>query len=212
MTRKFALLILSSLFLVGCATTKITGYSDPLHAESQYSSVVVLASNVGLARASTLEGGICSKFQERDVKCIPFQMLFPPTRQYTPDTVYQVLTERGYDSLIVLSSGSDNSSSEVLGYQNYASATAAGNNAYGQSSTFAIRSHSRQSAMRVTLLDVKTRETAWLGDAITAGQGSANVTDSVFNKSVINKVVATILATPHYKSGPPVPPRTLRSR
>jgi hypothetical protein len=52
--------------------------------------------------------------------------------------------------------------------------------------------------MRVVLVDGVSRETAWLGDAKTEGQGMVNVTDSAFNTSVSNKIVNSLLSSPHF--------------
>lgn len=192
------LLAIVIAFLTGCASTKITGYSDPQYSGSKYSSVVVFASNVGLEQASTLEVGICEGFKTNGIKCMPFQMMFPPTRQHSADSVYRTMAEKGYASMLILTAGGDYSSSDVFGYQTYGSATAYGNQAYGQSNTYALRSYSRQNNMRLTLLDGRSGNTAWLGDAKTEGQGMVNVTDSAFNNSIKEKVVSVLMSTSHF--------------
>jgi hypothetical protein len=198
-TMKTKILLISIAFVIyGCATTKITAYSDPAYSSKQYRSVVVFASNVGLEKASELEGAICNNFQSNGIKCTPFQLLFPPTRQYSADSVFAVVSDKGFDAILTLTTGGDLSSSQVFGYQSYGSATAYGNQAYGQGSSYALRSYSRQSHMRVVLVDGVSRETAWLGDAKTEGQGMVNVTDSAFNTSVSNKIVNSLLSSPHF--------------
>lgn len=197
---KSLFLICILLVLCGCASTKITGYSDPAYTSKTYQSTVVFASNVGLEKAADLEGDICRNFETKGIKCIPFQLMFPPTRQHSSDTVFEKIQEKGFDSVLVLTAGGDYSSSQVFGYQSYGSATAYGNQAYGQASSYALRSYSRQSNIRAVLVDADSRETAWLGDAKTEGQGMVNVTDSAFNSSVSSKIASTLLATTHFKS------------
>lgn len=193
-------LIFIALILYGCASTKITGYSDPAYASKTYRSTVVFASNVGLEKAAELEGAICNNFRSNGIKCSPFQLMFPPTRQHSADYVFKNVQEKGFDSVLILTAGGDYSSSQVFGYQSYGSATAYGNQAYGQSSSYALRAYSRQSYIRATLVDGSSREIAWLGDAKTGGQGMVNVTDSAFNSSVSSKLVSSLLATPHFVS------------
>jgi hypothetical protein len=197
-SRLFLICIIFSLY--GCASTKITGYSDPAYTSKTYQSTVVFASNVGLEKAAELEGAICKNFEAKGIKCSPFQLIFPPTRQHSADSVFDIIREKGFDSILILTAGGDYSSSQVFGYQSYGNATAYGNQAYGQASSYALRSYSRQSNIRAVLVDGASRETAWLGDAKTEGQGMANVTDSAFNFSVSNKITSTLLAISHFGS------------
>lgn len=188
----------AAAFLSGCASTNVTGYSDPAYASKTYQSTVIYASNSGLERAAALEGGICQRFEQRGVKCAPFRTLFSPTRQHTPESVFAGMQEKEFDSLIVLSEGGDYSASEVFGYQSYGSGTAYGNSVNVQASSYALRAVSRQSHMRVTLVDAQSRETAWLGDAKTEGRGYANVTDNAFASSLSDQVVNSLLNSPHF--------------
>ena len=199
MNFKLLLIFYLGIFISGCASTKVTGFSDPAYKIESYQSIVIFASNVGLEQASELEGAMCEKFQENSVKCSPFLLLFPPTRQYTAQAVYEVLQQNGFESILVLSTGGDYSSSEVFGYQSYGSATANSNTAQGQSSTYALRSYSRQSKMRIVLIDSSSGETAWIGDAKTEGKGALSVTDSAFMSSLTSKVVSTLLESSHFK-------------
>ncbi len=196
----YLVLSIAIALTVGCASTNITGYTDPAYSSKSYQSTVIFASNVGLEQASMLEGAICEKFQANGVKCSPFQLLFPPTRQYSAESVFEGLKQKGLQSIVILSAGGDNSSSQVFGYQNYGSATAYGNTAQTQSSSYALRSYSRQSDMRIVLIDASSGDTAWIGDAKTKGQGLINTTDSAFNSSVVGKVVNTLLESPHFAS------------
>ncbi|MFC4259072.1 hypothetical protein ACFOZ5_08535 [Marinobacter lacisalsi] len=184
--------------LAGCASTSITGYSDPDYRDSQYDSVVVVAEGAGLERAARLEGGICEKFQSKGITCAPFNQMFPPTRSHPADEVFTALNHKDIGALVVLLSGADQSSARNIGYQTFGSANVYGNQVTGQSSSMALTAFSRQAHARIVLVDADTRETAWLGDARTEGSGAVNVTESAFASSLTTEVVRALVESPHF--------------
>ena len=199
---KWTLLVsLFALSVAGCASTNITGYSDPAYKSTTYDSAVVVAVNAGLDRAAKLENGICKEFSSAGIACRPFHGVFSPTRSHSPDSVFNELRSQSVGALIVLQSGGDFSSSRNIGYQSYGSASYSGGQVQGQSSSVALTAFSRQSHMRIVVVDSATRETAWLGDATTEGQGAVNVTDSAFLSSLTEKVAQELSSSPHFSAG-----------
>lgn len=198
---RFVAVALALAWLVGCASTEIVGYSDPAFQSASYTATVVHAQNVGLAKAADLEGSICSELSAKGVDCKPFQTLFPPTRRHSADSVFRTLQQQGIGSLIILSPGGDYSSSSTFGYQSFGSASVTGNQVSASSSTIPMTAFSRQSHMRILVVDTAAREVAWLGDAKTEGQGLANTTDSAFMSSLSETVARELSATNHFSSG-----------
>jgi len=190
--------IVLMLAFFGCATTKITGFSDPEYSNRTYSSTVVLASNLGLENAAELESKICNKFMEHGINCYSFLTIFSPTREYTADSIFASLSERGIDSLIMLTAGGDYSSSQIFAYQAYGSAYSHGGSVSAQATSIPLRSYYRESEMRIILIDSATREVAWLGDAKTEGKGMANITDSAFQTSLSSEIVRVLFESPHF--------------
>ena len=192
---KIVTLLFVASIISGCASTKVTGYTDPSFSSTTYRNTTVLASGLGLERAADLETRICDAFQDQDVKCTKFTSLFPPTKRYSDAEIYSDLENRKIQSVVIVSAGGDQSASNVFGYQSYGNATAYGNSVQGSASSYAHRSYSRQSRMRVLLLDVDARRTAWIGDANTEGKGLLNVTDKAFDSSLASKIVGTLSET-----------------
>lgn len=186
------------MLVSGCASTSITGYSDPEYRTAQYDSVVVVAENAGLERAARLEGGICEQFQNAGVTCTPFHQVFPPTRSHPADKVFPALQEKGIGALVVLLSGADQSSARDIGSQTFGSANVYGNQVSGQSSSVAITAFSRQAHARIVVVDSATRDTVWLGDARTEGSGAVNVTESAFASSLTKEAVRALMESPHF--------------
>ncbi|MCZ4284532.1 hypothetical protein O4H29_06755 [Marinobacter salarius] len=198
---RFVALALAIAWLTGCASTEIVGYSDPAYQSASYTETVVHAQNVGLAKAADLEGDICQELSAKGINCRPFQSLFPPTRGHSADSVFQALQKQGIGSLIILSPSGDYSSSSTFGYQSFGSANAVGGQVSASSSTVPMTAFSRQSHMRILVVDAKAREVAWMGDAKTEGQGLANTTDSAFMSSLSKSVAQELSATPHFSGG-----------
>ena len=187
-----------SIVVLGCATTNITGFTDPAYSSRTYSNTVVFASNLGLEQAAELESIICSKFMGCGTSCYSFLTLFPPTREHMADTVFSTLTERGIESLIMLTAGSDYSSNQVFAYQTYGSVHSYGGSTSAQATTIPLRSYYRQSNMRIIVIDSATQEVAWIGDAKTEGQGMVNVTDSAFQTSLSAEIVRVLSESRHF--------------
>jgi hypothetical protein len=195
---RYILVILLTV-IFGCgATTKITGFSDPAYSNQTYSSTVVFASNLGLKKAAELESKICSKFMDRGTNCHSFLTLFPPTREYTADNVFASFSERGIDSLIMLTAGGDYSSSQIFAYQAYGSAYNYGGFTSAQATSIPLRSYYRKSEMRIVVIDSATREVAWIGDAKTEGEGMVNITDNAFQTSLSTEIVRILFESPHF--------------
>ena len=180
-------LLLNLLLLVGCATTNVTGYTDPKFAGNAFKNVTVLAAVGNLEQNSTLESRACELFRAAGVPCAQFTIAFPPTRNYTPDQVYAELAASGAQSLLILTKESDTSSSRVVGYQSQAAMY--GN--YASGTTVPLRARTRNSLSRVTLMDCATRSTAWLGDLETIGHVIAT-DDGSFIYSLADSATAAL--------------------
>lgn len=191
----------AGLILAGCASTEITGYSDPAYETTVYRSTMVHAPDVGLAQAADLEQGVCEEFTARGVTCRPFQSLFPPTREHSSDDIFHRLQEQNIGSVVVLLSGGSLSSQRDFAYQSFGSASMNGNRVQGQSTSVPMTAFSRAATMRVLLIDGETGETAWLADARTEGQGMVNTTASAFNSSLSKEVVETLMRSAHFEEG-----------
>lgn len=195
------ILVLAGLAISGCASTEITGYSDPAYESAVYRSTMVHAPDVGLAQAADLEQGVCERFQDRGVTCRTFQSLFPPTREHSPEAIFRTLKDQNIEAAVVLLRGGGHSAERTFAYQSFGSASAYGNRAQGYSTSVPMTAFSRAAHVRVLLIDGETGETAWLADATTEGQGMVNTTASAFNSSLSDEVVETLMESSHFKEG-----------
>jgi hypothetical protein len=201
----------------GCATTNVTAFKDADFAAKQYHHVAAFVVGGTLEGRQDTELKLCAEIAP--TACTPGLSVLPPTRQYTPEESAKLISGSDSDAVLIVSIGSDNSQSAIIGYQTFATAQASGTatttgtvNTYGnvgtyqgttqgnalatgQSTTLPIMIHSRVAAGTVTLLDVATGKTAWSGEAHTQGRGRFGTTDSAFESSAAKEIIGQLRAS-----------------
>ncbi len=73
------LLLFSFMLLSACATTNITGFTDPDYKTKTYKSLVVVTPNLNLEYSSLLQGKVCDAMHAVNVACRRGLDIFPPT-------------------------------------------------------------------------------------------------------------------------------------
>jgi hypothetical protein len=69
------------LLLASCATTKITGFTDPDYKSKRYAKLVVVTPNLNLEYSALLQSKICKAIEARKASCVRGLDTFPPTRK-----------------------------------------------------------------------------------------------------------------------------------
>lgn len=193
-----ALLLALPLVMAGCATTRVTGYTDPEFMGRTYKSTAVFANTDRLEDAAHLEEVTCRVFAAHGVTCAKMTELFPPTRAHTTEDVYSTLSQRGIESVLVLTMRGDNAQSHVAFLQSFGTATAYGEYSSAYGTTIPVRQTTRSSRSRAELLDCATRNIAWIGDANTEGRGRFGTSDSKFRGSLAKGTVVTLIRAGHF--------------
>lgn len=194
----FPVLIFCTL-LAGCASTQMTGISDPKYKDQIYGSVVVQMVGGTFAQALEIEKSICNAMSANSIACKPFTEIYPPTREFDIEAAYAAVKGEGIETVLVMAGAFDDSSSNTIGYQSFGSATSNGfGTTYGQTTALPMRTFSRTRVVQLKLLDSTTRETVWIGEAITSGQGLANITNGAFNSSLVKQTVTSLLTSNHF--------------
>jgi len=99
--KKIPLLIVPIFLLVGCVTTKTTGFVDPDYRDVDYqiSTVVVRVLRATMEETQIAEQKLTEKFNAHNVKAIKFTDIVPPTRSYEEDKIAILMKEAGADSV-----------------------------------------------------------------------------------------------------------------
>ncbi|WP_428311762.1 hypothetical protein [Hydrocarboniphaga sp.] len=194
MKRAFLLLVVS---LSGCATTTITGFTDPDYRSKSYKNFVVVTPNLNLEYSSLLQGKVCSAIQAKNASCVRGLDLFPPTRTFDNASIIQKLTENKIDGYLLLTYGGGSTQSQQVGTLAYGSATVFANTISAYGSSTPVMSFSRSDGYGVVLIDTQSYNKAWVGGTRTQAQGLANITDDVFTGSLADQIAYELQRAGH---------------
>jgi len=154
-----------------------------------YSKILIDLPNANFEFKEIVVSELCNGLRQRSVACLSKEELFPPTREYSDNQLFQTINRNEIDGWLILEIGSGGSTSQYVGSQTFGSATLYGNSAYGSASSMAMYSYSRQQGYSIVMYDMQTRHKAFIMYASTSASGLANVTNSVFAKSLAHKII-----------------------
>jgi len=190
-------LLLAVVLISACATTNITGFTDPDYRNKSYKSLVVVTPNLNLEYSSLLQGKVCKALEAQKVSCARGLDLFPPTRTFDTSEIVQILAENKIDGYLLLSYGGSSTQSQQIGTLSYGSASVFGNTVSAYGSSTPVMSFSRRDGYSAVLIDTQSYNKAWIGGATTHAQGLANITDDVFTTSLGQKIAAELKNAGH---------------
>lgn len=186
---KSLFLIAFVLLMTGCATTKMQTYIDPEHRDRTYSKILIDTPNANFEFKALMITELCSGLKKRSVECITKDELFPPTREYSEHRIFEIIDQNRIDGWLIVGIGSGATNGQYMGSQTFGSATVYGNTVSGNSHSMALYSFSRQQGYSITMFDMDTNHKAFIMEASTSASGLANITNSVFAKSLANKII-----------------------
>lgn len=101
--------------LAGCVSAKTTGFVDPDYRDRGYevSKVVVQINGATMEETQLAEQKLSEKFNTHSVTAIKFTDIVPPTRDYSPEQVADLIRKTGADSLFSISISKDTVESYV---------------------------------------------------------------------------------------------------
>ena len=191
--------LMGVLTITGCASTEVTSFTDPKYQGDAYDNFVVWTNDMSLDYGTQLAASICENLESKGISCVPRTELFPPTRDWNPPEVQERLQARNITGFLEVSRSAQAADSVYLGSQTRTTVTTSGNTAQASSQSVPMRMPQRQETLHVRLIDVQTREEAWIGGAQTSGQGMANVTDSAFISSAAQDIVDSLESDGHIR-------------
>ena len=189
--------LLTALLLSACATTNITGFTDPDYRNKSYKHFVVVTPNLNLAYSSLLQGKVCKAIEARNASCARGLDLFPPTRTFDTTKILLILAENHIDGYLLLTYGGGSTQSQQIATLAYGKASVFGNTVSAYGSSTPVMSFSRSDGYSVVLIDTQSYNKAWIGGAETHAQGLANITDDVFMSSLAEKIASELSNSGH---------------
>lgn len=194
---KLITLLLITLLFGGCASTKITSFTDPDFLHVKYNSYVVVTPNLNLEYSSLLQNKICDEIQKNDATCTIGIELFPPTREFSNTDKSKIIKNSEIEGYLIVLYSSGGSDSQIISNLSYGTANVYGNsiNAYGMSTP--VYSYTRRDGYNLILVDTASFQKAWVGSANVHASGLANITDDVFTTSLAQKIADVLKTSDH---------------
>jgi len=191
----FIILLIGSL--TGCIITHVKGFTDRDFQGYHLVKIAVRAPNASFMFGELLEKSMVEKLRDKGVQAESFMEIFPPTRQWTNEQVATELGQKGFDTIMYVNLVGSGSSTQTVGYINTGNAFAYGNMATFNSVSVPITGRSRYTSTRITIYDVATARTSWVGDSSTNAGGLAFVDDKTQTDDIAKEVTDTLAKSGH---------------
>ncbi len=189
------------VFIVSCASTKMTSFRDPAFQSVSFNRILVVANTSDLEWRRKIEGKMAQAFRDVGVFAIEGVQLFPPTRELTDSEKVKILLQNNIDAYVSVSVGESGVKEVYVPPTGSTTKTegdirVTGNRAhYEEKSTTRIHGGYTLSKpwadFETKLFDVTTGQNAWLASSHTGGNAYANFS-TVIN-SYCDKVVEQLL-------------------
>ena len=195
---KKILLLLITIQLCACASTRTFGYLDPDYQNNyKVTQVIVSFKGVGLDEVFQFENKIIQRLSVYNVKGIRYTAIIPPTKNYTDDEWGVKIKESGADALLTISIARDSVTSYVPQTYHSGSTTnkvnTVGNTSYVSTTTspgYTTGGYELSAPITFTissLIDIKNGNTVWKAE--TSGSGSEFSTFSELLELTLDDIV-----------------------
>jgi hypothetical protein len=187
-TIRSALIAANVLLLGGCVTTSMQGYADLQQPPRPIQHIAVIA-------PPALVSALVNEASKRRVLLEDFNVVLPPTRQYTEAEVRNAMADHGIDGVLAIGvmadsgvqqryagtivnssySGTFSGNATIVGNMIYGTGTSSG---MATSTATPIYSYSRAVAWQARLSDPQTSRKFWVGSGQTRAGGALFMSDA----------------------------------
>ena len=172
------------LFLISCASTRMTSFKDPDYQKAEFKRILVVANTNDLEDRQKLESKMVEEFSNIGVFALESFRLFPPTRELTDEDKVELLLKNDIDAFISISVG-ESGVREVYVPQTSSTTKTKGNvSVYGNTATYKEKSTTTYQGgytlnkpwaeFETQLYDVSNGQMAWIATSFTGGNAYAN--------------------------------------
>ena len=154
------------IVMTGCTSTRIVSFTDPDAYGKSYGKVVVVADVGDLSDKLTIETKLVETLQEKGINAISSLSLLPPTREFTVMQENEVFAKNRIDGLVVVQIADAGYfiTTEPINVHTETSSGENGN-VTNTSASGGGTEHKAFGQFRVSLIDLKSQKTMWVGDA-----------------------------------------------
>ena len=192
-------ILISALFIFNCTQTKVVTFTDPDAVGKSYNRIGVVAKVADLSDRADIEEQMVKTMLDNGISAVSSISLLPPTRKFTMEQEKKVFFDNKIDALAVIQiddSGyfitsepiSVNTETRKVDGKKVESTTVSG----GGTEQKAF------SQFRVSLIDLESDKTMWIGDADARSNIDSITPDwdmEMLFKASSKKIVKSLLAT-----------------
>lgn len=181
---KYSISFFMILFLISCASTKMTSFKDPDYQKAEFKRILVVANTNDLEDRQKLESKMVEAFSEIGVFAMESFRLFPPTRELTDEEKVNLLLKNDIDAFISISVGESGVDEVYVPQTSSTTKTKGEVNVYGNTARYKGKSTTTYQGgytlnkpwaeFETKLYDVSNGQMAWISNSFTKGNAYAN--------------------------------------
>ena len=172
------------LFLVSCASTRMTSFKDPDYQKAEFKRILIVANTNDLEDRQKLESKMVEAFSDIGVFAMESFRLFPPTRELTDEDKVNLLLKNNIDAFISISVGESGVDEIYVPQTSSTTKTKGEVNVYGNTAHYKEKSTTTYQGgytlnkpwaeFETKLYDVSNGQMAWISSSFTKGNAYAN--------------------------------------
>lgn len=179
-------------------STKVEGHTDPDFVGYQPKKVLIVVIGTSTDMRQQTEKRMIERLAKFNVEAATERQLFPPTRDWSPETRVEMLEKHGFDSTILVVSGANSTSVIPFARQTYGTANTTGhvygNGAFnaqtsGTTTEYNLVSVSSSAEFSAVLVQNGTGRIIWYGDIVTKAGGTLFVGERGDAKASVKGVI-----------------------
>jgi hypothetical protein len=188
-------------------STNVESFTDPDYKDFRPHKVLIIVINAANDARTSIEARIVEKLTEYGVAGVKERELFPPTREWTPDSRAAILKSNGIDSSLIVAVGESSASIRNVGTQTFATTNINGTvdntsgtvrgTAHTNATSYNMIAASSKADFSAALIDVSNGRTAWYADITTKAQGTLFVGGKGDAKGAVKGIIEGLVDDGH---------------
>lgn len=167
-----AMMAIVFIFTTGFRSTDVSGHTDPDFPDYKFKKVVLQMPNASVDFEKYVVDKLTGALKKKGIGLVLYEDILPPTREWDAESITQAFEKNGVQAALIIFLGTSSSSStpyQML-YNETTTTTSHGSQSSGSATVMTIEKDVTEFEM--TLMDIETSRTVWVGDLKTKGSGS----------------------------------------
>ena len=159
---KLIALLIFAIIVTNCTHTRVVSFTDPDAVGKLYNRIAVVANVNDLSDRLAIETKMVKTLDDKGVNAVSSLVLFPPTREFTAEQENEVFKNNKVEALAVIQIADAGflATSEPMSVHTQTNEDGTGTTVSGGGTA-----HKAFGQLRVSLIDVVSDKTMWVGDA-----------------------------------------------